>query len=187
MMKMLDVAGVPVFADNQSAYESDLLSMDRNMAKMLPRLWGKAAKVLDPHRPDCFADWPNPCDARVIWMDRNHIQQAKSQIKFMRLVGGFQIPSQAWRRVADSLYPDTALCLKEMAARGVSIERVTFEGLLQYPLETSIRIADFLGMSLDVDRMAAAVIDRPVKCAPDLAIEHAAMMADAPSGTGGKE
>ncbi len=170
MMRMLHAGGMHVFADNVSSYESDSLNPAniKNLAGILPELEGKAAKILDPHR----FEWPERVNAKVIWLDRDTREQAKSQVKLLRSFGGFSIPGQAWRAMERGLKQDRPRCMELFADRGVPVLVLRFEDVLASPDRCAASITEFLDLRLDVEAMAAVVVRRPPQCAPDMAMEE---------------
>lgn len=131
---------------------------------------GSAVKWLDPHRLRApFRD-----KAVVIWLDRDVIEQAKSQIKMISLLYGGIIPIDA-----DPAPMAMGLRRDRIKARRV-VDRypvlpLTFEELVTDPLTAAGNIALWLSRwfpVLDPERMADAVLPRGVECLPDLAIEQ---------------
>lgn len=135
---------------------------------------GVAVKWLDPHRT------PQPFRRGVvIWLDRDPIQQAKSQAKLLRELMGMDAD---WRPFVRSLGRERIL-----ARRAIEPFRkldLTFERLVLEPHYSAFKIATFLGRAgllLDgatmptVSKMAHCVRERPsgTSCAPDMAMELA--------------
>lgn len=171
VMKMLQAGGYPVYGE-APAFEPDDVGFDRTMRTLLPRLIGKAAKILDPQ----LSDWPPTFDARIIWLDRDPKQQAKSQVKFVRTLNpGISIPGGAWRAMAASLKPDTAKALAIFERAGCPVLRLRFEEIITRPAHTALRLSDFVASDFDATAAHSVVIKRPTNCAPDLAIEMAGM------------
>lgn len=165
-MQMLQAGGMKVLGD-YPAFEPEAVSIGCDMRTLLPRIDGMAAKILDPHR----AHWPDSLDAvKVIWLDRDRRQQAKSQVKMLQQMGGFAVPSQAWRGMAASLISDRALCLKVLLDRGAHVSFFRFENILADPKREAVRMNQFVG-GLDADAMAKQVLPRDPRCRPDLSIE----------------
>lgn len=142
-----------------------------DMRIMLPKLAGKAAKILDPHR----ATWPDSFDAKILWLDRDSKEQAKSQVKFIQQVAGFDIPGNSWRAMRAGLRSDRMKCMVEifdMEKQGLFLH---FEDILDQPYVQAKRIAEFitptpisLGM---ISSMAGVVMLRTATCRPDMSIE----------------
>lgn len=154
-------------------------------------LGGWAIKVLDPHRNRL----PTPSYQRdphvVIWLDRNPIEQVKSQVKFARAAGLIHRQSsndelkKMFRRARGLAVTDRHACM--VALRGARMLQVRFESLVLTPRIEAERIARFvaqhLGRNLDVAAMDARVIRRNPACADSLQIELDAVRAvEGPEG-----
>lgn len=168
MMHMLDAVGVQTYANDKAAFEHDDLTIDADIAKLLPVIGDRACKILDPYH----MRWPERCEVPVIWMDRNFKEQAKSQVKLLRMGSGFSIPGQAWRAIAKSLEMDIPVCMALYRRLGARVLRVRFEELLSEPLLVASRVIDFLGLSADPHIMARQVRQRSPNCATDLEMEN---------------
>jgi hypothetical protein len=131
---------------------------------------GKALKWLAPHETPVPHDVPKA----VIWLTRDHEQQARSQYKLLR--SAFTIVKPPSRRdvraMASTLHADERRIWKSLERAPATFR---FEELLRLPHHSAERIARFVatwgGPTLDVDAMAAAVIDRPPHCLPHRDIE----------------
>lgn len=173
VMKMLDVAGIPVFAEYGVSYEHPALSVGAKMERFLPLIGTSAAKILDPQ----LLIWPERVNASVIWLDRNPREQAKSQLKFLRLLG-VTIPGGARRGIEGSIKRDVPICLRLYGRLGVRLMRFHFEDILHDPLRTAARMALFIEREADHHAMARVVIKRNPQCATGLEIEQAAISAE---------
>ena len=171
VMAMLERGGLPVYGE-YPAYEPDDTSMDRDMPSLLSKLGARACKILDPIR----SEWPHQINAKVIWLDRNATQQAKSQIKLIRLTSGFSIPGNAWKKLRDSLIAEREENLDLLSQR-CAVHITSFEAILSYPATASYEIANFLKRDLNQSAMAAVVQARSPKCAKGLEIEEAGVAA----------
>lgn len=127
----------------------------------------QAAKYLSPH---LFVQLSMP--GMVVWLDRDPLEQASSQVKWMRAMGD----PLAFRPDAVALF-QSRLALDRASAIHALVGRprieVTFEHILRAPMEASEHVAEFaaeFGMELDPARMAAVVRDRGVECAAGLEI-----------------
>ena len=171
VMTMLHAAGVPLFCGgNLASFETDELMPGADMASLLPQFGNGAAKIIDPHR----MRWPSQFSAKVIWLDRNFTEQAKSQAKFACILSGFQPPTrQHLLNIRDSLKRDTADCVRMFTDAGADVYRIAFERILIEPGYSAKRIASFLHAELDTAVMARQVIHRPDQCANGLDIEFA--------------
>jgi hypothetical protein len=161
MMQMLYVGGCPVVCEpgNElvSGECSDQLSALREIALGLTD--GKAIKCLDPHR---FLLPPDK-QYKIIWMRRNFKEQAKSITKFMQMLLGMRTSKRAAIREFEKSLPiETRKCHRLLS--GYPMIDVEFENLIHNPKQEAKRVADFIGMDLDIDKMAAVVFVRSTDC-----------------------
>ena len=166
VMQMLHAGGYPCFGEGPG-FEPEEVSFDRDPVTLLPLIDGKAAKILDPQR----TEWPDLMNARVIWLDRDRTEQAKSQVKFLCQVAGIDVPQGTAKRFSQSYGPDTARAMGAFWDIGILPLRVRFESILMFRYEEARRIADHVGGNLDIEAMAGVVIGRHPACRPDIAIE----------------
>lgn len=120
---------------------------------------GKAIKCLDPHR------FPLPPGNYItIWCCRNFNEQAKSITKFML---GLGIPTNRRTRkeIEKSLPTETNECITRLRKFG-PVYKYLFEDTIIDPLIAAKGLAEILRdfITLDVDKMAAVVIQRDTKC-----------------------
>lgn len=174
-MQLLEAGGVPCFG-RAPFFEPDELGIERDLQKLVPQLNGKAAKVLGPQR----CEWPQRDDYKVIWLDRDPHEQAKSQIKWLKHWAYSMtrrrevlLPATKERieERAASIAQDREACMDLFPKIGAAVCMLRFEQLLSEPATQSERIAGFLGLPLDVDAMAKVVQRRPSECAPSLNME----------------
>ena len=162
VMKMLDVGGMGVFADNNQSYETHLTSyLPLNFA-WLDKCENKAIKILDPH---IFTP-PRTYQYRFIWMRRNFREQAKSQLKFLKAL---MFPTQRadLSRFVKRLKHDTPKCLSILRQRGPVLV-CCFEDVIKKPDVEANRISKFCG-GLNVDAMITVPWTRQTECLPYLA------------------
>jgi len=132
---------------------------------------GKAVKVLDPHRVGL------PGDVRVIWLDRDHRQQARSHAKFLETMTGMRYDRAGRRALAASLVRDTHAAMGVIGSRPVM--RMRFEQVLADPRMAAVWLGEFTrAPGFDVGAAARAVRPRGPECAPDLAMEMMLMGAE---------
>jgi hypothetical protein len=172
VMQMLEAGGMPV-TGNWPAFEDERCSVvngriDRDWLKTIP---GHAIKVLDPQ----LIALPLDLSYRVIWCDRDHDEQAKSQIKFLATMCGFPLGrAERWQQIAvfaDSYRRDKVPAVRALLAlKPPGLLAVRFEDLLRKPKEMAKVIANYCG-GLDIEKMASAVRQRSVLCAPDMTME----------------
>ena len=125
---------------------------------------GKALKVLDPQRVGL------PRDVRVIWLDRDHRQQAKSHAKFLAIMAGFAYDRAGRRQLAASLVRDTHAAMTAIGSR--PLLRLRFEAVLADPMNTAILLGEFVRCdAFDAVAAARAVHSRSAACLPGLDME----------------
>lgn len=167
LLQMLARAGVPC-AGTFPDYEAGEVKPGEVDAAWLRRQAGRAVKILDPHRARIPAEVPGP----AIWLDRSFREQARSQAKLARLLGGLPVAGRGhlcrWER---GLEVERGEALRALAGR--ELLTLTYEFLLRDPSGAAARIGDFLAPQwrLDIERMPAAVRKRDPRCAPGLDLE----------------
>lgn len=165
-MQLLHAGGMRCLG-RYPAFE-DTRTMDQaQLPGLIDVMDGGAMKVLDPH----VNRIPRDRACRVIWLDRDPMEQAKSQAKMMQQLLGFAEVSRNSRR---------ALAASNKADRGRALASLnpswpllclTFEALLARPRESYSRLVAFIpGLypALDVERILHR---RSAACRPDLALE----------------
>jgi hypothetical protein len=167
MMRMLDVAGIPPTARAaRGSYEDPRVMRLPEHARWFDACRGHSVKILDPHRHQP----PTGFTYRAVFMERDSEQQARSQLKFLRLVAGVPLtgsPRAEIRRLAKSIERDTPIALRAMKSRG-PVLRVRFELLIQAPAVVAAAVADFLECRDAAPAMAACVRSRSSDCLPGL-------------------
>jgi hypothetical protein len=172
VMQMLHAGGIavtgqwPSFEHPAGAIEGPLLS---GKAAAAAQLEGHAIKVLDPH----LGRLPRGFDYRVIWCSRDFGQQAKSQIKLLRLWMGIAATREDCRRFERSYRADFPKAMAALRAAGVTeILQVQFEDTLAKPLDVARSLAAFCELPHDaIEKMAAGVRARDAACAPGMDME----------------
>lgn len=125
---------------------------------------GRAIKVLDPQRVGL------PGDVRVIWLDRDHRQQAKSHAKFLRLLTGHVYDRAGRRALEGQFVRDTRAALDLIGSRPVM--RLRFEDFLRDPLIYARLLGEFVRWpEFDAEAAARAVVKRPPQCLPSMHME----------------
>lgn len=168
VMHMLDRAGVPTIG-RAPDYE---LRPIQNAADCdwLATLGGHAVKLLTPaYRTVALR--PNPIGVyRSIWLDRDPVEQARSQIKLIALSDPtLALDRSAARAMAQSLRRDRRRARAKLRAAGPMLS-IRFEQLLTDPSGVARLIASHVARG-DPDEMAAAVLPRGPECQPDMRIE----------------
>lgn len=161
VMSMLDRGGFPV-GDAPPDYETHTpLLPGRVRAEALVRFRGRAVKWIDPVRSRI----PAGTEARTIWLDRDPIEQAKSQMKLL----GRSVSRREVRFLASALRNEASQCRRMIPSLGPCLF-LQFDLILANPYAAALKIREFLG-ELDAARAAAVVRPRSAACAPDLAME----------------
>lgn len=170
LMQMLSSAGVKCLGEFP-AFEPDETSMSRDPASLL-KMGGTAMKILGPHRD--APKWRR-FDAKIIWLNRDVKEQARSQVKFLREVAGFNIPASSWRGMAASLKSDKWKCCDWWNRCNIEPLFVKFEDLILHPEQEARVISKFIGIDNRMywPIMADCVIPRNPKCTDDMGIEMA--------------
>lgn len=171
-MQMLHRAGIPC-AGEWPAFEPDEIAPSRGY---LDRDWlkshaGHAIKLLDPFRFHIDAD----IDRLIIWLDRDHKQQARSQAKFTHLLAGVPMPNRRQlRRWEGRLFEDRPRSMLRLGLKWPKLV-VRFEDLIQPGSVTTAEITTFLrGFGLgdfSAEEMQKAIRPRGPECQPGLDIE----------------
>lgn len=166
-MQMLHAAGLKC-AGEYPAFEPEETNMLGQKLKVLWCQQFEAIKILDPHRGRI----PN-FDYRVIWVDRDRVQQAVSQVKFAVFVGGLPYEDGAAGRICRSLLVEREQALNQYA--GKPRVEVSFEDAIDRPSKFCGAVADLLWPEypVNVEKMMACVRKRKsgVLCAPGLDME----------------
>jgi hypothetical protein len=170
-MQMLHAAGIKcvgAFPD----FEDERMGIAAPMAGRLSLLAeGGAIKRLEPS----LVKVPPDCDFVTIWLDRDPVQQAKSQAGMIAALHGLApFGRSAVRKIASSLQRDRQAALTAISHRPLLL--TAFEDVLSDPAREARRIADFLGpvagsKIFDQRAMAGAVLARTPAARGDMHIE----------------
>jgi hypothetical protein len=174
-MAMLAAGGIPLAAGSNPR-SGELDDLDGLSAVELA---GRAVKLLDlvVRQPLPPANW------RLIWLDRDPVQQAKSTVKFLRGIAGVDLRADAVDQLAASYMSDRPDALRRLRATGPVLV-LEYERVLAQPKRAARRLAlhvagvDDLtavrpsGLWFDVRAAAAVVHRRDGSCRPDLAFEE---------------
>lgn len=156
VLQGLAAGGMPCIGEPPS-FEENL----EDVARALPNVYGYAFKWLDPRGP-----FYGSGDVDVVWLDRDLREQARSQLKFAKLVGRMRhLPSEDV--VMASLRRDRQWVMEWLQPA----VRVRFELLVRNPLAAFRKIVLATGWSFDVNAAAGVVIKRPVRCAVGMDLE----------------
>lgn len=173
LMGLLGAAGVPVLADDPGhGWEYAPTARLPRDAGWLPGAVGRAFKLLDPHRCTLPAGLPY----RVVWLDRMPMEQARSQLKFVRLRMGSAVRcgDRAERAISQSLLRDRPAAMAALRAVTPDVLAVRFEDLIERPAATCAVVAAHLRLGADPATLAARVDRRPATCLPYLREVHGA-------------
>lgn len=165
VMQMLSAGGVPC-AGAFPSFEPDESGHIPLKQDWLLTLRGRAAKVLDPHR----GLRSSPVPLRVIWLNRDPKQQARSQAKFFREFLGESLPRNATRKLAASYSADKAAAMAIFRRLNAPVMELHFERIIDMPRTAAGMISDFI-CGFDEASAAACVLRRDAACAPDMGIE----------------
>lgn len=171
-MAALAAGGVPpiVGADPHSFEMPD----HRAITSAQPEdLAGHSIKLLDAIKyPNVM---PSAESWRFIWIDRNHQQIARSQIKLLR--GMARLSGRADRyALAEGLDRDRSRLISALSALGPVLV-LRYEDAIAQPLQFGSALAEFLEPAgFDFAPIAASVVvhDRDPRCTGDLAFEVSA-------------
>ncbi|WP_428031536.1 hypothetical protein [Ancylobacter sp.] len=171
VMTMLDRGGFPL-GDGPPDYEQYTPMRPGIISReALEPFRGLALKWIDP----TLATLPPGVKARTIWLERDSIEQARSQLKLL----GRKASRRQVRALASSIRAD-AVKTRQIVDRLGPVLPMSFERILAAPIIETARIHGFLGR-LDIARASAAVLRRSATCAPDLIVE-ARLMREALNG-----
>ena len=169
VMNMLHAGGISVMGQAPAFEPKQLGILDFSVPWIEARS-GHAMKYIDP----TCERLPRRQFGRVLWLDRNAGQQAKSQAKMLRMFNGIHTGRQGRRKLAKSLRDDRPNALKIVSDFG-PVTVLSFEGILANPTGAANILAEFateIG-KLNVDAAADQVIPRSAICAAGMEIEAA--------------
>lgn len=177
-MNMIHAAGIPCAGSTPAFEDTGLYGVGRinrpGLRATADR--GQVVKWVDPI--NCP---PAGMATRSIFLRRDPLEQARSQVKFVALLSSSAVPSdrRTIRAMAAANRRDREATRKLLTAGGPVLE-MTFEEILAEPARSAaIMLAWFRapGGVDQINRAAAVVLPRDPKCQPGLAIE-AAMRGD---------
>lgn len=171
VMAMLAAGGVPP-AGEVAERSFELTGGMSAAARLVPAdCAGRAVKMLDAALYPQEVAWPRAASWLVIWMDRDHREQARSQVKFLRGCGVL-IRSSAARDLELSYRRDRGRALRALSRLG-RVHTASYERGLADPAGFAEDLSGFLSpdLSLDAQRAAAVVHRRAARCGPDLRFE----------------
>lgn len=165
VMTMLRAGGIPT-APGANTHSGEHPDPAQAIAAIAP---GVAVKVIEPLVLNAALEHLE--GLRVVWMDRDLGNQAKSLRKFTRGVMGLHYTGHQLKRLKVQWVIDRPKSLDLWRLHGV-VTIHHFEEAIADPNVFARGLADVLPeYSLDVESMAAVVHDRGPECLPDLRFE----------------
>ena len=160
-MQMLEAGGIPCLS-TYPAYEQGLeprkVPVDALKAK-----GPCAVKILEPQ----YSKWPADMPRRVIWLDRDYVEQARSTCRFI----GVPETRHAVRALAVSFRQDMYKCISQL--KDWPMIRIHFEDLVANPKAIADRIKTLIdgSWSFDTDKAAMTIIRRGPEAQKTLWVE----------------
>lgn len=161
LMQMLENGGVEVVTDGARAadidnprgyYELERVKRIERDASWLPEMRGKAFKMVS----QLLYHLPASERYRVIFIERDFDEMLASQEKMLERLGRPAAPrdevEQAFARHLEQLHKWLS------QQRHIELLRVNYKELLEEPRREAERIQVFLGVEMDVEGMASAVV-----------------------------
>ena len=164
VMQMLRAGGMRVTGKGPSHEDQRSTALPENSA-WLEECRGAAVKILDPH---IFT--PPPVHPyRFIVMTRDAVQQAESQMKFLRVFGENVTTDRRTRRALSSQNARDVTRIKRIVSFYPNSKNIMlrFEDILRSPLDAAQTLSSFVG-KLNADAAASAVISRDPRCFPGM-------------------
>ncbi len=178
-MKMLEAGGLPLVADGVRAadednprgyYEDERV---KDLGRMADKAWlgsarGQGIKVISY----LLKDLPRNHNYKVLFMRRNFHEVLASQAKMLERRG--EASESSDERMIE-LYEDHLWKVDRLLQHGPHIEALDldYRAVLEDPLAAARSIHAFLGLALDVDKMAGVVDARLYRNRADDAEERA--------------
>ena len=139
----------------------------------LNRPWFEGLRDVAVKRLDIHRDSTMPKEAIVIWLNRDHDQQAKSTIKLLRsVIGGISDNRQARKAMEAELARDAVASKIAILKAGLPAMAIRFETLITDPRGAVGTIATHLkyngGYDLDQEKAASVVRQRSPACLPGM-------------------
>jgi hypothetical protein len=160
MMQMLESGGVEVVTDHIRAadtdnprgyYEFEKVKRLKQDASWLPASRGKAFKMVS----QLLYDLPATERYRIIFMERDPEEMLRSQEKMLERMGRKAAPREEMKR-SYTLHLDR---LREWLGRqrNMAVLHVSYNDLVQQPVEQAERVGRFLGSAVNLEGMTRAV------------------------------
>ena len=186
MMRMLEAGGVPLYYDTSRPLEFrengtdylnyNIIFRETDRVKGLKEgdnLWlsdcaGKAVKIFTLINGDI----PKGYSYKFIYMDRT-IKHMVESIKKCTIRMGQKITMPPEDFFIDHIRGVRGKTLRMLRSYPDSdLVTIKFDKTLKKPKSVAIRIQQFLGMDLDIDKMVAVVFKRPAYCWPTMLEER---------------
>jgi predicted AlkP superfamily phosphohydrolase/phosphomutase/tetratricopeptide (TPR) repeat protein len=162
MMQMLDKGGVPIFTDNTRAadesnpkgyYEHEAVKRLKRDKKWLPKATGKAVKIIShllPHLPAKY-------NYKVICMLRDLSEVVRSQHKMLVREGKHREDLYPGR--LEIVFKNQLLTANTWfkSNHNAAVLYVNHTDAIENPAETAQKVQQFLGIKMDIGKMAAVV------------------------------
>lgn len=161
VMGMLTAGGLPAAADAAHPWELTMQEL-----RAVP-LGGRAVKLLDIPRN---AGLPPAPGWRFVWLDRDPVEQAKSQAKMMDVMLGHRLTAVEVARFAVSYTRDRPYMMDLLSKHGHLLV-LRYEQVLAQPRRAA-RLLRRVWPGLDVTAAAAVVHQRDGRCRPDMQVEE---------------
>lgn len=140
-MQMLDAGGYPCVGEYPS-YETRESSAFELTNDYVKKASGAALKVIDPQMATARGVDLSQC--RIIFLTRDPIEQAKSQIKMANMIFKAAEPTREnIRAMSAGIKRDLQLCRKIF--KGQEVLYISFENLITKPENTVSKLSDFVG------------------------------------------
>jgi len=163
MMQMLEKGGLPIFTDKErdadennpkGYYEHQIVKKITHNKEWLKMAKGKGVKIVAP----LITHLPYNYKYKVIFMERNPYEIYASQIKMLNRLGKNNDEASLSLAMIDTL-KETLTKSKKWLNRHPSVEvlYLSYADILNSPLESAIRIADFLQANLNPIEMIACI------------------------------
>lgn len=160
MMQMLDAGGMAIVTDQvrqadpdnpRGYHEFERVKQIKQDVSWLADARGKAVKTVS----QLLYDLPPTEQYRVVFMERDLSEVLRSQEKMLQRLGRPAAPAEAMKR-AYTLHLER---LQEWLGQQAHMQqlRVRYQDLIEFPVREAQRVRDFVGMDLNMDRMAGAV------------------------------
>ena len=169
VMQMLEAGGMPMVGQ-YPAFEDGRASPKHGDLAWLLGYPGRAVKLLDPQLFDIPRAASPYC---VIWCSRDYQEQARSQVKFARLMLGVPTNRHHVRAFARSYVDDKPAAVRSLIAGGCGpLLDIPFEKTLARPHDVAAELVEHCNhLPLNLNAMAAVVRQRSPLCAPGLEME----------------